>query len=415
MPRTKMTRPPKEPLIKFIIGSDSVGDSVLPVSYCLTDKALEVIGRLKMLNPFLLIVVAERRIIEESETSDPQYHYHEVSRQLVPLRQGLAYIRFPKAAEYEIRGVVVNANDQKYGTLHKAFIKKDRLIKFSYWDGFKKFKDPNRFHQFGNAQLVVNVGKEFFAKEPARWEKIWVNLLFEGQAVDQCHFRRRRIFAYTLQIPLLVIWFVGTVFFRLGSLIIGTILGQRNMNYRAVWDLWNEDFTEVLGASGSMANSIFLSKKDGSPRVLTWQLYPLIAIPFIVASFLGYYTTENGGTTVGFIPSWDNAYIGLWWYIYFVLGIYALELLILGLAFISGPVFAVLGSVLSAVWPAQPTKDETIQSELNELKYLTCSQRMGTVPSLDAVPEQYRTIRLKLQNFKAKVCRPYQRSSYFGG
>lgn len=47
-----------------------------------------------------------------------------------------------------------------------------------------------------NEFMNVEVPDGVFAKEPPEWEKAWVNWLFRNKAIDQCDYRRRRIFAY---------------------------------------------------------------------------------------------------------------------------------------------------------------------------------------------------------------------------
>jgi len=67
------------------------------------------------------------------------------------------------------------------------------------------------YQGFGCVEQQVLVPVEVFAKEPAAWEKAWVNLFFRSRPGDQCDFRKRRLFAYTIQ-PILGVsrslWFL---------------------------------------------------------------------------------------------------------------------------------------------------------------------------------------------------------------
>jgi hypothetical protein len=46
------------------------------------------------------------------------------------------------------------------------------------------------------AFVDVDIPKECFAREPSDLEKRWVNWLYMSKTVDQCEFRKRRLFAY---------------------------------------------------------------------------------------------------------------------------------------------------------------------------------------------------------------------------
>lgn len=43
--------------------------------------------------------------------------------------------------------------------------------------------------------MTVDVPQGCFVEEPAEWEKKWVNLMWRDKTVDQCDFRKRRMWA----------------------------------------------------------------------------------------------------------------------------------------------------------------------------------------------------------------------------
>lgn len=71
--------------------------------------------------------------------------------------------------------------------------------------------------------LEVEVPAEYFGKEPSKSEKAWVLWLIKDKGVDQCAFRRRRIFAYTVQ-PFI---FILNLFLRFFMASVALLLGLR--------------------------------------------------------------------------------------------------------------------------------------------------------------------------------------------
>lgn len=88
---------------------------------------------------------------------------------------------------------------------------------------------------FGKAEMSVDVLDGFFAPEMSPWMSWYVNLWFGEPAWDECEIRRRRLIAYTVQVPLVAVW-VSTIFVvRLvyASLISGVLL-RKNVPWEAV-------------------------------------------------------------------------------------------------------------------------------------------------------------------------------------
>lgn len=108
----------------------------------------------------------------------------------------MAYVNFFRPGKNRIYAFLTNSKStatsftmRYHGAWRSNFIAyHNRNINPVHWDTMKV-----------NAELDVDLPKECFAKEPPAWEKAWVNVLFSDKAVDQCAYRRRRIFAYTLQ------------------------------------------------------------------------------------------------------------------------------------------------------------------------------------------------------------------------
>jgi len=126
----------------------------------------------------LISVVSERR---------------EVSRDLLPLDQMMSYVQLHKAGVNKIHAAIVWSFNG-YNNLWKELMARRRYgysTDIISWDG-SIFTSNLECRVIGEpANMEVDVPEELFAKEPAEWEKNWVNRWFRDKQVDQCAFRKR--------------------------------------------------------------------------------------------------------------------------------------------------------------------------------------------------------------------------------
>lgn len=175
----------------------------VPVRWCLDKSVLDELnlGEKEALYVFLAV----RPVSDESGNRE--------TTTLVLANQLEHYLAFQRPGEYVIaalllRGVPTkiypNTTSAAMRTARETLVEAYRnhtIFEYSREAGkvvvYRAFGYP--FTPYPIAVLEVNVPQECFASEPAAWEKSWVNLLFDEAPYDQCAFRRRRIFAYTLQ------------------------------------------------------------------------------------------------------------------------------------------------------------------------------------------------------------------------
>lgn len=415
MSRNRRRRPKveREPDIKFIVADAAVNDSVLPVSYCLSDQALNLIKYRGMLSPHMLILVAERTIVPGSKPDDPIYSYEEVSRQLVPLKQGMFYVQFPRSGNFLIKGLIVNSKDNKFSSLYTDCIRHQWEFCIDDITGtLNRHRRSNVVH-FGDAALNVTIGKEFFAKQPSGMVASWVNLLFADKPADQCQFRKRALFSVTVQPLMLLVWLLLlAVPFRAILAVIATILGYRPLNYAAVWQIRKFWFFEIFDYIDSPKDSIFLSSRDGKTRWFAVPFYPLWPTIFIFLSFFRIVIGEDGKSQFAYLLSWENALYGLLIYLGIVATIFTL-IVIFAAGFwvvtqISDGAKATWNKLRDILKTSEPKVEDIMANRLAELEYLACQNRAKLTPSLEAIPAAQRTLHLRFLDMKAKVCRPYQ-------
>jgi len=193
-PKTPEPTEPLAPAFELIVGeaNGEIINADIPVRWCVTPNLVKQMEDAGIIDPHVLILTA---------TSSGQ----EIQRQVVPIGDLMTYARFSKAGDMRLYGWIV---DGKMGRkeLHKTLTRKSKgkhetdLI--DTWDGtpYKDLGDLSFAHTGMNIEIPAGV----FGKEPSPWVKWFSNLWHEDRTVDQCHFRRRMIFAFTLKwIPVL--------------------------------------------------------------------------------------------------------------------------------------------------------------------------------------------------------------------
>lgn len=196
--------------IKLFAEETESANSTLAIRWCIDQGVYDKLREERIGRPFLLLVTVHRDGDKVTE----------VSRKLVLLSEEMRYIQFDRPGEHEIHVTVVwdeCSDDQK---IEEFFFAKERTQDYknevlccdsennvSVVDSFGVCA-PSRFKKLGSGSITVDVSEEFFAKEPPEWLSWWVNLSFEGKPIDQCHFKKRCLVAFTVQVPVIPIWIV---------------------------------------------------------------------------------------------------------------------------------------------------------------------------------------------------------------
>lgn len=143
---------------------------------------------------------------------------------------------------------------------------------------------------FGYAKTFLQVADGYFAKEPSAWEKWWVNLWFGGEAAhDQCHFRRRRLVAYTLQPPLVALFIATTTTVRALIALFFSLFGRRGVDYAAIVHPFNNEIHDVYRNAESdkeTSKSVFVYDTEGNKRplgTLWWWFTPAVPLAIFLA------------------------------------------------------------------------------------------------------------------------------------
>jgi hypothetical protein len=244
-------------------------------------------------------------------------------------------------------------------------------------------------HEFSSDPVEVMVPKECFAKEPSQWEKNWVNHFFKNKCDDQCHFRKRRIFAYTIQ-PFILL---SIILLRLFLLLVALIVGMRTSSLKYIIHPMTYNFSDVMDMFSR--GSVFIAKlpplKENKSELfyyfkLTWKLiFCPITLFFIIGSIYNsqiYYIT--------FIT---------------ILTLMGLALAVLILFFFSE--YKYMAGLIDDYIASHDDNKAWYMSK-KEIDIIQCISDKK-IKSVYDLPKQHRTFKLKFLDLKSKVCRPFSK------
>lgn len=441
-----------EPCVNILMEKREAADPTMPIRWCINRPAQELI-REKGLNHVWLLL---------SITDDQG---KELERQFFPLEQLMGYIQFHQPGKHVFNVVVfgtTSVDPKAPKIVRRRWLRKitPRIYRMDLYgritqDDLTEFRpkwieedsdghDEEVFLVASSSTEIV-VADGFFAKEPAKWVKSWATQIWDNPLRDQCDFRRRLIFAFTIQPILFALWYVwGSFWYLLWSIVrfevaffATFLLGVRpsknennGVTWRNVfawqfekfpWEFWSCWYNET-------GTWFFGTDSKGQKRPLYWVL----GTPII---WVGFY-----GGTLGWAAYEGHTGADLW--------VYAVLTLAELLAYIAVVFLSIIVTV-AVVWvliiccarltgrflskKAIVEKFKRIQNRMNdwlerrealrqkkwELSAMSRLKHMersvdpilcdaGPMPvQVKSLPRERQTIGLRFQAVKARVCRPF--------
>ena len=204
------------------------------------------------------------------------------------------------------------------------------------------------------AEVEVDVPKEAFAPPPKQWDLDWVSWHYNSEFRDQCDYRRRRLYAYTLQ-PIV---FALVYLTRLGILTIMLFFGFAPSH----WKFLYKPLTFGIGDVDDVSS--FLRVKRWEPS--KWAHLPKVFTPALwLIGYLFYLVRPQVFLAVGYILA---------------------NLLLVGILGVG------IYFLVQRWWPKSTTNPE-----VQHWEDLVCAQ----------TPRK--SIKLVYQGIKAAVCLPYSK------
>ncbi len=364
------------------VAESHVSSGTVSVGWCVPREVLEALDKKGLKNPQVVLIVAPKE----------NYHIRKEYRKVVPLKDLLAYVEFRSAGENRIWGFI--SDDGAKAT--KAHLEKrnseytNTLLNCEGdgWTGvvrgYPSWDDEgNRVYPDTDGRLAEPIGvyvpRECFAPEPSDAEKAWVNWLRKGKCVDQCEFRRRRLFAYTLQVPVLLAAVLANTILTLAAFLVGS----RRFSLQPL--LHPLTYTPLDALYNVGGESVFI-RSDKDTWVKRYALLPLM--PAILIAF---------GTLMFFLVKF-NALFGLLHALLVLGGVALAAVAVLGLLGLGIYVRDERRKILEA--------EDAWYLDEEEAALMACSpgKRLTTLGDL---PARKRTLRLRFLDLKSKVCRPF--------
>src|SRR3989338_5003947 len=179
---------------------------VVAVRWCVDKETLEELKTRKAANPHILLSVMNI----QGNVNETRYGV-ETDRKLIPLGDMMSYVSFQRPGINVIYATVVWDQNNNTKNLKQRFLaKQDRFQWKNYVIEYHGAIFVPEYHtdcytKTGIASLEMKIDEKLFAPEP--FDKNWVNLFMEYNASNQCNYRKRRLFAYTIQIMMMFISF----------------------------------------------------------------------------------------------------------------------------------------------------------------------------------------------------------------
>lgn len=364
-------------MFELHIADTNVSSGAVALSWCTDIEQLKKLAEANVLDPQVVISVVPQ--------GGAAMHYEQ--RQVVPLKDLMAYITFRKPGTNRVFSFIVDSSPREAKARWLARSQGTFDSSIADYCGDDWSYTTNTFNNMRAAPLVVDVPSELFAPEPAAWEKAWVNNLFHEKSVDQCAFRRRRMFAYTVQPVLMLL----AVLIRMLPLSISLLFGLRAASFKTLnpvtYDM--DDAVQVLNFG---KGSYFIRQIDDSESetsVLKWISYvarTYCLLPFMPLSLIILTVLFKTGIWIPFFL--------------LVLGV----LLIIGtIAFIATGTFT---EIYHAVYDYLSVPKEAWYMKTDQIQYIVCDGKQKA-RTLQDLPSEKRTLRLHYYNLKSKICKPF--------
>lgn len=378
-------------MFELKIASIDASSGTIPVSWCVDTETLKLLSDKGTKDPQVVIVVAP---------DGPTYHITKEYRKVVPLEDLMTYVEFRAAGPNKIWGFISkrskkDARDRylsrEAGQYHTDILSDDGN---NFCHAFSVEYNPDNEH-LNSPSVSVKVPKQCFAKEPWAWEKTWVNHFFRSKCVDQCEYRRRRIFAYTIQ-PVIMFFNLLVRFFLLvgASLIAARDITAMPMIHPlrySIGDAWDSCF----GGSFAIQHLEEDDRSNWEPKGVLetysyvfrsfWSLplMPVIATPLLLLTYFHC------------------------WFILSIIGVFVVCMLLM-----VGIVSAILTGSLRSFFRSTSSENEEEQEDKlwymdrEQMDMLVCTPDKKPL-TLASLPASKKTLRLRFLDLKSKVCRPF--------
>lgn len=374
-------------MLELQVANPDVSNGNIAVSWCVDPETLKHLADHNIKDPQVVIVVAPTQ----------NYHPRREYRKVVPLQDLMTYLECHSAGENQIRAFL-SFKDKKdvrgaFLSRENGYFKTDILSEdgkewsyiFNRYD--HKINQYVRSPEIAASIVMVNVPAGVFAKEPAQWEKTWVNHWFRSKPIDQCDFRRRRMLAYTVQ-PLVMLLDVMVV--RTLLLLVASLWWSRGLTLKYHLHPIQYSLTDSAG--------LVLGGSWCVPKIDDDSSYSDLTVSYAFRSLWKLVFTPPALFAIAMITHFHV------WLMASIVVVASIILIMLAFALADGALTKFTN------WLDKLLTDENQAPwymDQEEMQTITCTKDFKARTSLSALPAKHRTIRLRFQDLKSKVCRPF--------
>lgn len=342
-------------------------------------------------------------------------------RTIVPLKDMVAYLTFLRPGASRIFASLVHKN-----TL--SLINRERFLMKSS-DGGWQLDVLSYYHQDDEKELIVHpktamglaqaqatcdidMPKECFAKPPPAWLYSWGNLCFPSEPTDQCAFRRRLLFAFSAQIPLIILAVavilvvgIGLWLFRLLAALFFTLFACRGIDWEPIYRPLADDVSTADIWINIKGSHLYFPKL---PFSMSWMFMvaPFLLVSCIICYLFGIDLRYNISMLLLLL---GNIGIVLAFLVAVPLTVLAIDWLLFDLLKLTW-----LNDHWLFRW-MEYREDRTEERAAwkkhkarQEAALLAC--QMSNYKKVGDLPRRKRTLRLRFTGTKAKVCRPFPKT-----
>lgn len=369
-------------MLELQIANPDVTGGTVQVSWCVSVDDLKTLSERGTKEPMVVLVVAP---------NGPGYHIKKEYRVVVPMKDLVAYLEFRCPGPNLIWGFLSYKSKRDAGNyyLSREHGRYNNSILNEDGTGW-----AYGLSELSEAPLSVDVPAECFAPEPPTWEKAWTNHFFFVKSVDQCHYRRRRLFAYGVQPFIILLDFIG----KLATLLVATLLASRSWTIKYLLHplaYSSFDSIDIVHGGSALIRKIPEDNKvifyeDITASYLWKKLCLVPLIPIVWIPILLMVLTHHVIALATILAS----------------GIGLIALATLMFMVIEHSLFNKIFTYLGSKFAQSEVKSALWYMDKEEMNLIVCSGDRKPL-TLKTLPAKHKTFKLKFQDLKSRVCRPF--------
>lgn len=405
--------------MKLVVDSTKAHSAMMPVRWCISQEKAEKWKERWGDDLGVILTVFTKK---EGDTGS-RVGYSEQSRYFAPLSALMTYVKFSRSGDHHIIAAIVTGKDEVEKLVLSKYsggqYKNDLLVDYpddkTIEKAFRPTADNDFLYYSGKSILLdhtifdVDIAEEFFAEAPSGRESKWVNLCYSGPPRDECAYNWRRIFAYTLQSPVLLLRGLC----KLIIAILYTLCGQRGISWEAVF---RPSYTiGNVGAFAQYRDSIFLCRKNGKQlpacfmllMPMSWVIvFSVVVLVHII--FIGF------GVSVGFWYYLLKTIFLMTILVVVCLVVWTIPMIVFLLlacvdkltifSGISKKVNQMIDNIAKRVVEAE--RQNANQKLKDSYEHLSCDLLPDEI-GVGTLPKKRRTFELRMTKFKSSHCKPF--------